>query len=70
MEKFRWVNQFKDGFIGQINDIRIFNRRINLDEKNNMFNKTDYDSNRKKYSLPTHFDRSLYTDLFYENNEN
>ena len=61
---------FKSGFVGQINDIRIFNRRINLDEKNNIFNKTDYDTNRKKYSLPTHFDRSLYQDLFYENKEN
>lgn len=61
---------FKSGFVGQINDIRIFNRRINLDEKNNIFNKTDYDTNRKVYSLPTHFDRSLYQDLFYENKEN
>lgn len=48
---FEDTNVF-EGFDGQINDVRIYNRSLTDNEVSYLFESTDYDSKQKKYELP------------------
>lgn len=60
---------FESGYIGEINDIRIYDRQLTSEEKIELFSKNDYDSNRQTYNIPPLFNKTNYFDLFYENTE-
>jgi len=59
----------KNGYIGEINDIRFYDRQLTIEEKQQLFSGIDYDSTRQTYNIPETFNKTEYEHLFYENTE-